>query len=105
MRFAFIDAQHANFRICALCRAMEVMRSGFHAWAVRLACARKRKDRVLAACIAAAFARSRRSYGSPRMLKELREDGHRVGKRRTARIMRENGLFARRRRAGSTWRR
>lgn len=102
MRFAFIDAQQASFSICALCRAMEVARSGYYAWAARLACARKREDRVLAVHIAAAFARSRRTYGSPRMLKELREDGHRVGRRRTARIMRENGMFARRRKA---WRR
>ncbi len=99
MRFSFIHAERANFSICALCRAMEVTRSGFHAWAVRVACARKREDRVLAVHIAAAFARSRRTYGSPRMRKELRDEGRRVGRRRTARIMRENGLFARRRRA------
>lgn len=46
--------------------------------------------------VAAAFSRSRRAYGSLRLREELREQGLRIGRRRPARIMREFGLFARR---------
>lgn len=99
MRFAFIHAERVVFPVAALCRAMQVARSGYYAWATRAECARRREDRVLAAHVAAAFERSRRSYGSPRISAELRAEGVRVGRARIARLMRENGLSARRRKA------
>lgn len=46
----------------------------------------------------AAHAKSRRTYGAPRIHQELRADGTRVAKKRVARLMREDGLRARRRR-------
>jgi putative transposase len=45
-----------------------------------------------------AFAVSNGPYGSPRMTRELRDRGLTVGRRRTARLMRENGLRARQKR-------
>ena len=39
--------------------------------------------------------RSTETYGSPRMTRELQDQGLSVGRRRTARLMRENGLRAR----------
>ncbi len=53
------------------------------------------EDRVLAVHVAAAFERSRRTYGSPRIQVDLQEDGMRVGRSRIARLMREIGLIAR----------
>jgi putative transposase len=38
------------------------------------------------------------TYGSPRMTRELRDQGLLVGRRRTARLMRKNGLKARQKR-------
>ena len=99
MRFAFIHCERDHFPITALCRAMQVARSGYHAWVVREDCARVRNDRVLAVNIAAAFARSRRTYGSPRIQAELNDDGIQIGRGRTARIIRENSLFARTKKA------
>jgi putative transposase len=45
--------------------------------------------------VRSAFALSNGTYGSPRMRRELQDDGFAVGRRRTARLMRENGLVAR----------
>jgi putative transposase len=45
--------------------------------------------------IRSAYARSHDTYGSPRMTRELQDEGLKVGRRRTARLMRENGLKAR----------
>ena len=59
---------------------------------------------TLLAHIRAAFTQSNETYGSPRMVHELREAGFDVGRRRVARLIREDGLQARikRRFKGST---
>jgi putative transposase len=53
---------------------------------------------VLLAHIRSAFALSNATYGSPRMTRELRDDGVTIGRQRVARLMRENALKARQRR-------
>ena len=53
---------------------------------------------ILPACIRNAFALSNETYGSPRMTVDLQEEGFAVGRRRVARLMRLNGLQARRKR-------
>jgi transposase InsO family protein len=55
--------------------------------------------RLEIACgVAAVHERSRKTYGSPRVHAELRAKGVRVSKKRIERLMRENGLEARRKR-------
>ena len=46
--------------------------------------------------VGAIFAASRRTYGSPRVHAELREEGVRIGRKQVARLMHEIGLSARR---------
>lgn len=48
--------------------------------------------------VRSAFALSNSTYGSPRMTWELRDSGLTVGRRRNARLMRDNGLRARHKR-------
>jgi putative transposase len=98
VKFAFILAEKALYPITVLCHVLSVSRSGFHAWRARPAAPRVRADAVLAAQVAAVHSRSRETYGSPRVHAELRAKGIRVGKKRVERLMRENGLEARRKR-------
>jgi len=98
VKFAFILAEKAFYSIVMLCRVLEVSRSGFHAWQGRPSAPRVRSDAQLAAQVAAVHKRSRETYGSPRVHAELRAKGVRVGKKRVERLMRENGLEARRKR-------
>ncbi|MBB4610942.1 transposase [Sphingomonas yabuuchiae] len=56
---------------------------------------RQRDDMVMLAHVRSAFALSNGTYGSPRMTRELQDDGFAIGHRRTARLMRENGLRGR----------
>ncbi len=74
-------------------------RSGYHAWAVREDCDRVREDRVLSVHVAAAFERGKRTCGSPRIRIDLQEDSMRVGRSRIARLRRESGLIALRKKA------
>jgi putative transposase len=98
MRFALIDRTKAEFPVHRLCRVLGVSQSGYFAWRGRPACRRQRDDMVLLAHVRSAFALSNGTYGSPRMTRELRDGGLTVGRRRIARLMRENGLGARQKR-------
>jgi putative transposase len=95
MRFQLIDAAKKEFPVQRLCKVLGVSPSGYFAWRGRPASRRQRDDLVLLAHVRSSFALSNETYGSPRMTHELRDQGLRVGRRRTARLMRENGLRAR----------
>ncbi len=99
MKFQFIDVAKETFPVTRLCQVLSVSPSGYFAWRSRPAGPRQREDLVLLAHIRSAFARSNGTYGSPRMTRELQdEEGLTVGRRRTARLRRENGLKARQKR-------
>ncbi len=95
MRFTFIDAAKEKFPVQRLCKVLEVSQSGYFAWKSRPASRRQRDDLVLLAHVRSSFALSNETYGSPRMTHELRDQGLKAGRRRVARLMRENGLRAR----------
>jgi putative transposase len=94
MRYRFIAAERAHHPVRLLCRVIGVAASGFYAWLRRGPSQREQRDRTLAGQIAAVFAASRRTYGSPRVHAELRAEGVRVSRKRVARLMREAGLAA-----------
>jgi putative transposase len=99
MRCRFVAAERAAFPVRTLCRLVGVAASGFHAWLRRGPGRRRGDDRRVGARVAAIVAGSRGTYGSPRVHAELRAEGVRVGRKRVAaRLMREAGLTAARRR-------
>jgi putative transposase len=98
MSYAFIDAKKASYSVSRMCQALSVSQSGYHAWKRRALSLRRRHDLVLSTHVRMAFRLSHETYGSPRMVHELREQGFEVGRRRIARLMRENGLRARQKR-------
>ena len=98
MRFAFIHAERAGYPVAALSRALGVSRGGFYAWLARPESRRSAEDRRLAVLVRAAHDESRRTYGRPRVHVELAAQGERVGGKRVARLMRQEGLRARVRR-------
>jgi putative transposase len=98
MKFQFIDAAKENFPVTRLCQVPGVSQSGSFAWRGRSAGPRQREDLVRLAHIRSTFARFNGTYGSPRATRELQDQGLSVGRRGTARLMRENGLKARQKR-------
>jgi transposase InsO family protein len=98
VKFAFIAVEKAGFPVRCLCRTLGVSRAGFYAWQERAPSLRARADERLGLEITAIHAESRQRYGSPRILAELGERGHRTSRKRVARLMRRQGLAARRRR-------
>jgi putative transposase len=103
-RYRFIQVEQATYPVTLLCRVLGVARSAYYAWARRRVSARAQADAALAAQIAAVHARSRRTYGAPRVHAELRAAGVRCARKRVARLMRTAGLVGchRRRRVRTT---
>jgi putative transposase len=96
--FGFIKAEKASFPISRMCRVLAASQSGFLAWQERPACRRQQQDMVHLAHIRTAFALSNGTYRSPRMRRDLVDEGHQIGRHRTARPMRENQLIERQKR-------
>jgi len=78
------------------CELLDVSSSGFYDWRKRLPSNRKIKSGEIKAKILNIFNDSKETYGSPRIKAALERSGDLVGKDRVARLMKEAGLEARR---------
>lgn len=94
-KYEFIVVHQPQFPVTVMCEVLGVVRSGYYAWKDREPSQRDRDDAALVVKIKAAHTGPRRSYGSPRIHVELRDDGVRVGQKRIARLMRQEGLQGR----------
>lgn len=82
------------------CSALDVSRSGFHAWLNRSPSVRSRHDEILVSRIDRSFKSSDRTYGARRVWHDVLAEGLSCGLHRIERLMRENGLRVRPRRRG-----
>ena len=99
MKYACIARHQRDYPVRLMCRVLEVSRAGFYAWRTRGPSVRAQVDEQLKVRVRAFHARSDGSYGAPRVLRDLRDDGVYVGQKRVARLMRQLGLVGRQRRA------
>ena len=95
MRFHFVEAEKAYYPVRLRCRCLSVSRSGDYAWRSRAPSARSRADARLKVESSRMHSASRHTYGSPRILRDLHDEGHRVSRKRVARLMRELALAGR----------
>jgi putative transposase len=86
-RFRFVEQEKARYPIRILCSALGVSPSGYYAWHSRSPSARERANADLAAEIRRCHARSRGTYGVPRIWADLAEAGRHVSRKRVARLM------------------
>jgi transposase InsO family protein len=87
----------ADHSIQTLCATFGVSASGYYDWRRRLTAPgpRARETHALTQTIKTIHAQSRETYGSPRILVELRKTGARHGRNRIARLMQQEGLCGR----------
>ena len=95
VKFAWIAAEKACFPVAKLCRALDMSLSGFYAWHTRPESAHAQRDQQLRVLIRASHEVSRRTYGSPRIHRDLLEQGHRISRKRVIRLKQGEGLTAR----------
>src|ERR1039458_1331153 len=87
--FGFVRVNQATLPVRAMCRLLNISKSGYYAWDERPMCERARVDIALSSKIDAIHRRSRGTYGSPNIHAGLSDDhGIRVGRKRVARLMR-----------------
>jgi len=98
VKFAFIDVEKAQWPIGVQCDVLGVSRSGYYAWKGRPEAERATEDAELVVEIKAAHKTGRGAYGSPRVHRELRAKGRRVGRKRVERLMRREGIAGRKKR-------
>lgn len=105
MKFAFIDGQNKpeQWVTTKACQVLEVSRSGYYAWSSRHdesaePSARLKRHQELVEQVRLSFLRSRQRYGAPRIRADLARRGIAVCVNTVAKIMRESGLAAKRRR-------
>lgn len=92
----FIHNHRTEWPVAVLCAVLEVHPSGYYAWQKRAPINRSNEERAIVIEIRNEHRRSRRSSGSRRLCKALRAVGIRVGRHRMRRLMREDGIVAKR---------
>jgi putative transposase len=92
MRFAFIAKHRHIWPVSWLCEALDVLRSGFHAWLNRPTIAREIHDSKLVMAIETSFKASYRTYDARRVWRDVMEEALTCGLHRIERLMRINAL-------------
>jgi putative transposase len=98
MIYQFIEQYKQEFPVVVMCRVLGVSESGFYAWCKRPASQHQREDARIAQEIRQVFVMHQGRYGSPRIHRELRDQGQSISRKRVARLMREAEMSARRKR-------
>lgn len=92
MRYLSIDRHRKLYPVGMMCSALKVSRSGYYAWRVRPESQRDKTDRKLTRMIRRIHTESKGTYGSPRMVAELKSEGMHYSRHKVARLMRMAGL-------------
>jgi len=75
VKYVWIEAHRDQFHVTRMCRQLEVSRTGYSQWRTRAPSNRSIAKATLDAQVAAIHAGSQRSYGRPRIVRGLREQG------------------------------
>jgi len=90
--FELVHAERAYYPVAFSCRVLGVSRSGYYRWAGAGTSKRAQDDVKLTAEVRQIHGDHKGRYGSPRIHRELKERGCCVGRKRVARLMRQEGL-------------
>jgi putative transposase len=96
VKYAFIEQCRLEFRLVALCRVLQVSRSGFYAHCIRPPSRRSNEDLALREAIAVVHREHRLAPGAIKTWRLLNEQGVVCGRNRVARLRRLDGIVTRR---------
>ena len=93
-----MEQMASEYSRAEICNTLNIPRSTSYAQKQKPFGVRKNQDKDLTVKIKTSFVQSRKTYGSPRIQWDLRDQGLRIGKNRINRLMRQAGLFAKQKR-------
>lgn len=99
MRFQFINDRADQYPISLMCQILSVSRSGYYAWKHRPQSQRQMANQTLIESIRKVYTQNRQAYGVTRIVRALRKLGHQCSRNRVARLMRQYGIQARKKRS------
>ena len=92
MKYVWIGEHRDQYSVTRMCRQLEVSRTGYYQWIRRAPSNRSMSNAALDAQVAAIYARSKGSYGRPRIVRGLREQGVGVSHERVRNSLKRQGL-------------
>jgi transposase InsO family protein len=92
VKYAWIEEHRDRFHVTRMCRQLGVSRTGYCQWRTRAPSDRAIANAALDAQVAALHAGSKRSYGRPRIVRGLREQGVQVGHERVRNSLKRQDL-------------
>jgi len=98
MKYDFMRSHADQFSLAGMCRVLSASRSGYYTWCHREPSTHQREDLALTEHVRRLHVASREAYGARKVWKALVAEGIACGRHRVARVRRENGIEARRRR-------
>lgn len=93
-----MQAHQQEFRVTRMCRVLQVSRSGFYGWCRRAPSGRSQANQQLIERMHVLHQQTREAYGARKMWQLLNREGLACGRHRVARLRREAGIIALRRR-------
>lgn len=93
-----MQTHQPEFRVASMCRVVQVSRSGFYAWQRRPLSLRTQTNQQLIARMRLLHHQTREAYGARKMWPLLKREGLVCGRHRVARLRRQAGIVALRRR-------
>jgi putative transposase len=98
VKYAFMRGNREEFELKGMCGVLQVSRSGYYDWASREESKHSQQDRVLLTEIRQIHQDSKEAYGAIKIWQTLKQIGSQCGKHRVARLRRQAGIEARRKR-------
>ena len=92
MKYAWIEQNRDLYPVTRLCHLLSVSRSGYCQWRTRGPSVRTQQNALLDSKIEEIHRQSKGSYGRPRIIQTLRQQGLRVGSERVRRSLLRQGL-------------
>jgi putative transposase len=98
VKYGFMRAHQDQFKVSRMCRALEVSRSGYYSWRHGKESKRSEQNRTVLVEIKKVHEENREAYGAVKTWRELKAQGIECGRHRVARLRRQAGIEARRKR-------
>ena len=96
MKYRLIEQERGSYPVFLMCKLLSVSRQGYYQWRSQShqRAMRADEERTVVDKIRACHQASRHTYGSPRITKDLRENGLHINKKRVARLMKVHEIIA-----------